>query len=99
LKLRIPGWAKGATATVNGAPVAIEPIRGYAPLKAERADLFGGVTILKAPAKALVAAEGDPLYSAAPPKARDATLAAIPYFLWANREPGSMQAWIAEAVA
>jgi DUF1680 family protein len=25
-------------------------------------------------------------------------LTAIPYFLWANREPGSMQVWLAENV-
>ena len=30
LKLRVPGWAKGATAAVNGEPVALTPERGYA---------------------------------------------------------------------
>jgi uncharacterized protein len=30
LKLRIPGWAKNATASVNGEPVALAPQRGYA---------------------------------------------------------------------
>ena len=29
LKLRIPGWARGATATVNGAPAATTTTRGY----------------------------------------------------------------------
>ena len=162
LKLRIPGWAKDATATVNGEPIALTRRDGYAaisrrwsagdvvaldlpmpperlyahpnvrmdvgrvalrrgpliycveeadnaggpvqrltlprgaPLAAERTDAFGGVTMLKAPAKELVPAEGGALYSTTPPAARDATLAAIPYFLWANREPGSMQVWIAE---
>ena len=162
LKLRIPGWAKHATAAVNGAPVALAPQRGYAaisrqwspgdvvaldlpmpperlyahpnvrmdvgrvalrrgpliycveeadnpgrpvqrltlprgaPLSAERADAFGGVTMLKAPAKMLTPGDGGALYSTAPPISRDATLAAVPYFLWANREPGSMQVWIAE---
>jgi DUF1680 family protein len=163
LKLRIPGWAKHATASINGEPVALTPQRGYAaisrrwsagdvvaldlpmpperlyahpnvrmdvgrvalrrgpliycveeadnaggpvqrlalpreaPIATERADLFGGVTMLKAPAKKFVAADGGALYSTTPPAARDATLAALPYFLWANREPGSMQVWIAEA--
>jgi DUF1680 family protein len=163
LKLRIPGWAQTATATVNGEPVALTPKRGYAaisrhwsagdvvaldlpmppqrlyahpnvrmdvgrvalrrgpliycveeadnpggpvqrltlprgaPLIAKRADAFGGVTMLKAPAKELVPADGGALYSTTPPAGRDATLAAIPYFLWGNREPGSMQVWIAEA--
>ena len=45
----------------------------------------------------LVPADGGALYSTTPPTTRDATLAAIPYPLWANREPGSMQVWIAEA--
>ena len=53
--------------------------------------------MLKAPAKELAPADGGALYSTAPPFSRDATLAAVPYFLWANREPGSMQVWIAEA--
>ena len=165
LRLRIPGWAKRASATVNGERIALRPERGYAaisrrwsagdvvaldlpmpperlyahpnvrmdvgrvalrrgpliycveeadnpggpaqrltlpreaPLKAERADLFGGVTMLTAPAKALAPSDGAALYSTTPPATRDATLAAIPYFLWANREPASMQVWIAEAPA
>jgi len=163
MELRIPGWAKQATASVNGEPVALAPERGYAtiehewragdvvaldlpmpperlyahpnvrmdvgrvalrrgpliycveeadnaggpvqrltlpratPLETERANLFGGVTMLKASAKELVAADGLALYATTPPATRDATLAAIPYFLWANRQPGSMQVWIAEA--
>ena len=64
---------------------------------AERAEAFGGVTMLKAPAKQLVPADDSALYSTTPPTTRDATLAAIPYFLWANREPASLQGWIAEA--
>jgi len=165
LKLRIPGWAKDATASVNGEPVALTPQRGYATirrewragdvvaldlpmpperlyahpnvrmdvgrvalrrgpliycleeadnpggpvqrltlprdatLRAERAQAFGGVTMLKSPAKELVSGDEGALYSTTPPVSRDATLAAIPYFLWANREPGSMTVWIAEARA
>jgi len=163
LKLRIPGWAKTASATVNGRSAALAPERGYATIKrewragdvvaldlpmpperlyahpnvrmdvgrvalrrgpliycveeadnaggpaqrltlprdaalsAERAETFGGVMTLKASAKELVPANDGALYSTAPPTARDATLVAIPYFLWTNREPGSMQVWIAEA--
>ena len=164
LKLRVPGWAKTATATVNGEPVGLVPVRGYgtisrlwnagdvvaldlpmpperlyahpnvrmdvgrvalrrgpliycaeeadnpggpvqrlllprgAPLSAERADAFGGIAMLKALAKRLAPADGGALYSTVPPTSHDAMLTAVPYFLWANREPGSMQVWIAESV-
>ena len=36
------------------------------------------------------------LYSTEPPAARQAELVALPYHLWANRAPGSMQVWVAE---
>ena len=51
---------------------------------------------LKAKAKRLVSGkEGGALYSTAPPAAQDASLVALPYYLWANRAPGSMQVWVA----
>jgi len=164
LKLRIPGWAKGATAAVNGERVALAATNGYAairrtwrkgdavtldlempaerlyahpnvrmdigraalrrgpliycveeadnpggpvqtltlprsaPISAEmRTDLFGGVVTLRASAKRLVPGrQVGALYSTEPPAARDAALTALPYHLWANREPGSMQVWVAE---
>ena len=164
VKLRVPDWAKGAAATVNGEPVPLAVTRGYAtvrrlwskgdvvafdlPMPAERlyahprvrmdvgrvalrrgpliycveeadnpggpvqtlelprraaiearwrADLFDGVTTLTAPAMRLVSGDAEnALYSIKPPATREATLTALPYFLWANREPGSMQVWIAE---
>jgi DUF1680 family protein len=80
-----------------GGPVQRLTLPRDATLRAERAEAFGGVTMLKAPAKQLVPADDGALYSTTPPAARDATLAAIPYFLWANRQPGSMQVWIVEA--
>jgi len=164
LKLRIPGWERSATATVNGQPVALAPARGYAtiarewragdvvaldlampperlyahpnvrmdvgrvalrrgplvycveeadnpggpvqrltlprgaPLTARPASGFAGATMITAPAQALAPADGEALYSTRPPLPRDATLTALPYFLWANREPGSMEVWIAETV-
>src|SRR5574337_37392 len=165
LKLRIPGWARGASVSVNGDKLALDVERGYAtiartwgrgdlveldlpmpperlyahpnvrmdvgrvalrrgpliycveeadnfgsavqrltlprsaPLKAEwRTDLFDGVVTLSAPATRLVPGDaGGALYSIAPPRAEDATLTALPYHLWANRDPGSMEVWIAEA--
>ena len=52
---------------------------------------------LEASAKRLVPGEdAGALYSTEPPAARDAALVALPYYLWANRAPGSMQVWIAE---
>ena len=63
-----------------------------------REDLFGGAMTLTASAKRLVSAD-DTLYSTAPPVAQKALLTALPYYLWANRQPGSMQVWIAEAGA
>ena len=164
LTLRVPGWAKGAKATVNGELLPLAASSGYAtihrrwnkgdvvtltlpmpaerlyahpsvrmdvgrvalrrgpliycveeadnpgepvqtlelkrsaPIEArERADLFDGVVTLEAPAKRLVPGDAEgALYSRTPPKAKDDTLTAIPYYLWANRAPGSMQVWIAE---
>ncbi len=165
LKLRIPGWTKGATVAVNGEPIAPDLVRGYAtihriwnagdvvalrlPMPAERLfahpsvrmdvgrvalrrgpliycveeadnpgdpvqtlalprsasieakwreDLFGGVMTLAASAKRLAPGDtNEALYSTTPPATREAELTALPYHLWANREPGSMQVWIAEA--
>ena len=52
---------------------------------------------LLAGAKRLVPGERDgALYSPEPPAAREVPIVALPYHLWANREPGSMQVWIAE---
>ena len=32
------------------------------------------------------------------PRPKDVVLTALPYHLWANRAPGSMQVWIAEGI-
>ena len=47
LKLRAPGWAKGATATVNGQPVALGVERGYATI--HRTWMKGDVVALHLP--------------------------------------------------
>jgi len=68
-------------------------------------DLLGGVTILTTQAK-VVPPEGEYLYrfraegqnatrSGGNKASEEATtLTAIPYFAWANREPGAMQVWL-----
>ena len=49
-------------------------------------------------AQRLVPAGGEgALYSAKPLASVETELTALPYHLWANREPGSMQVWITEA--
>ena len=81
-----------------GGPVQTLALPRSAPLDAAwRTDLFGGAMTLKASAKRLVPGEeAGALYSTEPPAARDAPLVALPYHLWANRAPGSMQVWVAE---
>jgi len=62
-----------------------------------RADLFGGAVTLSAKAKAIDTSDWHDLYRTSPPKEREATLTALPYYLWANRSKGSMVVWIPEA--
>jgi DUF1680 family protein len=59
--------------------------------------LFDGVVVLEAPAVRLKPGDAEgALYSTTPPNREAAPLTAIPYYLWANREPGSMLVWIPE---
>lgn len=60
-----------------------------------KADLLGGVTVLKA--KTLVAETADwsgTLYRTAEPKLVEKEITAIPYFAWDNRAPGEMLVWL-----
>jgi DUF1680 family protein len=72
----------------NGKALASLSLPPDAPLAAEhKADLLGGVTVIKA--KALLrAADGQPPASA--------DLVAVPYYAWDHREPGPMMVWMAE---
>jgi len=83
----------------NGGPVQRLKLPRNAALKSTtRADLFDGVVTITAPARAI--ADGDwrdTLYRSEPPGESEATLTAVPYFLWANREQGSMLVWVPEA--
>jgi DUF1680 family protein len=82
-----------------GQPVQTMELPREAPIELRaRGDLFGGIVTLEASVMRLFPAEaGDPLYSSAPPDKRAANAVALPYFLWANRGPGSMLVWIPEA--
>ena len=71
-----------------------------ATLRAEtRPDLFDGIVTLKADATALDESDFQQLYRTTPPRETASTLTAIPYFLWANRQQGSMVVWVPEATA
>ena len=63
-----------------------------------RDDLFDGVVTLTADAVRLDDGDwGDRLYRAEQPAERPATLTALPYYLWNNRQKGSMMVWLVEA--
>ena len=63
-----------------------------------RSDLFDGIVTLTADAEQLSdSGWQDMLYSSDPPAVRPAKLTALPYYLWNNREKGSMQVWLSEA--
>jgi DUF1680 family protein len=60
-------------------------------------DLLGGVVVVTGEALAVDEADWDgQLYRAQAPDLRPATLKAIPYYAWDNREPGAMQVWLPE---
>ncbi len=62
-----------------------------------RPDLFDGIVTLIAEAQTIATDDWGPdLYRTTPPRPSPATLTAIPYYLWANRDPGPMQVWIRE---
>ena len=70
-----------------------------AEIKAEqRDDLFDGIVTLSADAVRLDdGGWGDTLYRTRAAAEEPATLTALPYYLWNNREKGSMMVWLAEA--
>src|SRR6185437_5875892 len=82
----------------NGGPVQRLKLPRNAELKSTtRADLFDGVVTITAPAKAINSADWkDTLYRSEPPGEGEATLTAVPYYLWANRGQGSMLVWVPE---
>ena len=82
-----------------GGPVQTLTLPRDATIEPERRkDLLGGIVALRTTARRLLPAPDSPLYAPSPPASHDVMLTALPYFLWANREPGSMQVWLAESV-
>ena len=68
---------------------------GATPVAAERPDLLGGIVTVVADGSLATAGDWDgSLYRTAPVGHEPAKLTAIPYYLWANREPGPMRVWI-----
>ncbi len=61
-----------------------------------RADLFGGAVTLTAPARVIETGDWHTLYRTSPSPETEASLTALPYFLWANRGRGSMLVWVPE---
>ena len=66
-----------------------------------RPDLLGGVVVLHAQAEFVPPDDvwGDRLYCTAVPRleeppCRSVEVTAVPYYAWANREPGPMQVWL-----
>jgi DUF1680 family protein len=56
-------------------------------------DLLGGTTVLKGRARRETDS-ADLLYTESAPTSEAVELRAIPYYAWANREPGEMQVWM-----
>lgn len=163
LRLRIPGWCRTASLSVNGEAVPIEASKGYATVVREwragdkvrigfdmpverlyanpevgedagrvalkrgpvvycveefdtgfapqklrlpadaplvatfEPELLGGATTLAGTAKKAVEADwSTALYRTAPPALEAVAFKAIPYHLWANRDPGGMLVWLVE---
>ena len=57
--------------------------------------LLGGAVVIEGGAARAVTGDwGQALYRTAPPRYEPTRLTAIPYHLWANRQPGGMQVWL-----
>ena len=64
----------------------------------ERSDIFDGVVTLTAAGQRVEdRGWGESLYRNAPPAASKSKLTALPYYLWNNREKGSMEVWVSES--
>jgi DUF1680 family protein len=58
-------------------------------------NLLGGIVVLRGTGAALMDTDWeDTLYRPHPPATQPASIMAIPYYAWDNREPGPMRVWI-----
>lgn len=83
----------------NGADLAQVVIPRDSQLTARyEPDTLGGATVISGEASRITPAEwsGGLYQPAAPPDAQAFTFRAVPYCLWANREPGEMRVWVRE---
>ena len=78
------------------APVSQLALPRDAALATEHKELFDGIVALTARGKAVTANGWQGLYRSNPPAVLPATLTAVPYYVWANREPGGMSVWVRE---
>ena len=86
---------ENADNTVDVRKLVFSPHTEWTP--EHRADLLGGVTVLKSEAQVQNLEEWQmQLYGEDPPLFTSETVSvtAIPYYAWANRKPGAMRVWI-----
>jgi DUF1680 family protein len=87
---------------VEEADLGTEPQRLRLPAEGEIAvsfdeTLLGGATVLEGDALEADASDWqETLYRTQPPALKPTRFKAIPYHLWANREPGAMAVWLHE---
>jgi len=87
---------------VEEADIGTEPQRLRLPSRGEIAvryddTLLGGATVLEGDAMEADATDWkETLYRTQPPALKPTRFKAIPYHLWANREPGAMAVWLHE---
>nr|WP_320143907.1 beta-L-arabinofuranosidase domain-containing protein [uncultured Cohaesibacter sp.] len=77
----------------HDAPLNTYLVKDSVPIETSRIDKWPDTVALKM--EALVEyRKDDTLYNTEPPLRKPATLKAIPYYLWDNREPGEMLVWL-----
>lgn len=75
--------------------ISVDPAAVGAFTVEHRADLLGGVTVLRGPAT-IESTDGweGVLYGQRAPDQKPVQITAVPYYAWANRAPGEMRVWL-----